>query len=87
MWTINDFPAYAMLFGWSTKGAFACPCCAEFTNSRWLEKGGKNYMGHRKWLPECHHLLLQKIYFDYEELCVAPTRHSGSDILRKLDNV
>lgn len=27
MWTINDFPAYANLFGWSTKGQYACPCC------------------------------------------------------------
>ena len=26
MWTIGDFPAYAMLCGWSTKGKFACPC-------------------------------------------------------------
>ncbi|WMV49176.1 hypothetical protein MTR67_042561 [Solanum verrucosum] len=26
LWTINDFPAYAMLSGWSTKGKLACPC-------------------------------------------------------------
>ena len=26
MWTISDFPAYAMLSGWSTKRKFACPC-------------------------------------------------------------
>ncbi|KAK6784226.1 hypothetical protein RDI58_017680 [Solanum bulbocastanum] len=25
MWTISDFPALAMLFGWSTKGKLACP--------------------------------------------------------------
>ncbi|CAL9016892.1 unnamed protein product, partial [Prunus brigantina] len=25
MWTVNDFPAYAMVFGWSTKGYMACP--------------------------------------------------------------
>jgi len=25
LWTINDFPAYAMLSGWSTKGKFALP--------------------------------------------------------------
>ena len=28
MWTINDFPAYADLSGWSTKGELACPSCA-----------------------------------------------------------
>ena len=27
LWTINDFPAYANLSGWSTKGKFACPSC------------------------------------------------------------
>jgi hypothetical protein len=27
LWTIKDFPAYAMLSGWSTKGKFACPYC------------------------------------------------------------
>ena len=89
MWTINDFPTYSILYGLSTKGAFACPCCVEFTNSKWLVKGGKySYMGHRKWLPECHYLRLSKLYFDgYEELCVAPISHSGSDILRQLDNL
>ncbi|CAL2229846.1 unnamed protein product [Prunus armeniaca] len=25
MWTVNDFPAYAMVSGWSTKGYMACP--------------------------------------------------------------
>ena len=27
LWTINDFPAYANIYGWSTKGQFACPIC------------------------------------------------------------
>ncbi|KAI5350803.1 hypothetical protein L3X38_003694 [Prunus dulcis] len=25
MWTVNDFSAYAMVSGWSTKGYMACP--------------------------------------------------------------
>ncbi|XP_059292682.1 uncharacterized protein LOC132046145 [Lycium ferocissimum] len=29
MWTINDFPAYGMLFGWMTAGKLACPHCME----------------------------------------------------------
>jgi hypothetical protein len=29
MWTINDFPAYGMLSGWSTHGKLACPYCME----------------------------------------------------------
>ena len=31
LWTINDFPAYGNLSGWSTKGKFACPCCNKDT--------------------------------------------------------
>lgn len=26
LWTINNFPAYGMLSGCSTKGKLACPC-------------------------------------------------------------
>jgi len=25
MWTINDFPTYGILFGWSTNSQLACP--------------------------------------------------------------
>jgi len=35
--TTNNFPAYANLCGWSTKGCFACPSCARGTHSMWLE--------------------------------------------------
>jgi hypothetical protein len=42
LWTINDFPAYAMLFGWSTKGKFACPYCHQHTDYLWLKYGKKH---------------------------------------------
>ena len=32
MWTISDFPAYAYLSGWSTKGKYACPSCHKDTS-------------------------------------------------------
>jgi hypothetical protein len=48
LWTINDFPAYAMLSGWSTKGKFACPYCHKDTDYLWLKFGSKHYyLGHR----------------------------------------
>ncbi|XP_039143959.1 uncharacterized protein LOC120281099 [Dioscorea cayenensis subsp. rotundata] len=31
LWTLSDFPGYAMLSGWSTKGRFACPYCNKDT--------------------------------------------------------
>jgi hypothetical protein len=47
LWTINDFPAYAMMSGWSTKAALACPCCNKETSSKWLKYGHKHcYIGH-----------------------------------------
>jgi len=55
LWTINDFPAYAMLSGWSMKGKFACPYCNKDTDSLWLKYGSKHcYMGHRRFLPANH---------------------------------
>ena len=29
IWTINDFPAYEMVSGWSTHGKLTCPYCME----------------------------------------------------------
>jgi len=41
MWTINDFPAYGMIFGWSTHGKLACPYCIENNKAFTLTNGGK----------------------------------------------
>src|SRR6185436_7722137 len=52
LWTINDFPAYAMLSGWSMKGKFACPYCHKDTEYLWFKHRRKHcYMGHRRFLP------------------------------------
>jgi hypothetical protein len=55
MWTINDFPAYADLSGWPTRGVKACPCYMHSTRSKRLKHGKKFcYMGHRRYLPMNH---------------------------------
>ncbi|XP_075645873.1 uncharacterized protein LOC142617065 [Castanea sativa] len=55
LWTINDFPTYADLSGWSTKGALACPSCNYNPQSRWLKHGRKfSYIGHRRFLDRDH---------------------------------
>ena len=55
MWTVHDFPAYADVSGWSTKGKTACPCCASETDSQYLKHGHKFCcMGHRRWLDSDH---------------------------------
>jgi hypothetical protein len=56
MWTINDFPAYGMLSGWSTLGKLACPYCMENNKAFTLANGGKSsfFDCHRRFLP-LHH--------------------------------
>ncbi|XP_071718785.1 uncharacterized protein [Rutidosis leptorrhynchoides] len=53
--TINDFPAYGNLSGYSTKGKKACPVYEENTHSIWLTNCKKPvFMGHRRELAENH---------------------------------
>lgn len=55
LWTINDFPAYGNLSGWSTKGFKACPHCMNKTDSQHLKMSRKIcYLGHRRFLPIEH---------------------------------
>jgi hypothetical protein len=55
LWTINNFTAYAMLSGWSTKGRFACSYYHKDTECMWLKFSSKHYyMGHRCFLSTNH---------------------------------
>ncbi|XP_051153050.1 uncharacterized protein LOC127266732 [Andrographis paniculata] len=57
LWTISDFPAYAMLSGWPTRGGNACPNCGVRTHSTYLKNGHKFcYCGHRHFLPDGHRM-------------------------------
>ncbi|KAM6597102.1 hypothetical protein CsatA_007626 [Cannabis sativa] len=87
LWTISDFPAYANLSGWSTKGKYACPCCHEDTYSLWLKHSKKHcYMGHRRWLENNHSFRNDEKSFDgTKEKRMAPTPLSGSMILDMLE--
>jgi len=51
--TINNFPAYGMLFGWSTSGRLACSYC--MNNSKFWLDNGRNF----SWF-DCHHQFLPK---------------------------
>ncbi|KAK3218820.1 hypothetical protein Dsin_012790 [Dipteronia sinensis] len=53
LWTISDFPTYANLSGWSTKGRFACPYCNKKTHHHRLKHLSKYcYMGHHRFLGD-----------------------------------
>nr|XP_027086532.1 uncharacterized protein LOC113708268 [Coffea arabica] len=86
LWTISDFPGYANLSGWSTKGYLACPVCHKHTVSHHLRHGSKQcYMGHRRFLEKEHPYRKDKRHFDgKEEHGVAPPRLTGDMILEEL---
>ncbi|XP_042441186.1 uncharacterized protein LOC122026513 [Zingiber officinale] len=86
LWTISDFPGYAILSGWSTKGQLACPVCHKFTHSQWLKNGGKYfYMGHRKFLNSDHAFQKNAQFFDgTKEYGKPPPKLSGSMVINEL---
>lgn len=89
LWTINDFPAYGMLSGWSTRGALACPCCHVETTSCHLKYSRKQcYMGHRRFLPNDHPWRQNKSSFDNtKEVRRAPQPLIGDDVIAQLGNL
>ncbi|CAL5430629.1 unnamed protein product [Camellia sinensis] len=88
LWTISDFPAYANLSGWSTKGEYACPCCNVKTQSYWLKHGRKySYMSHRRFLPVNHKFRKDKVSFDgSREWRLKPQILSGFETLHQLES-
>jgi len=88
LWTINDFPAYAMLSGWSTKGKFACPYCHKHTDYLWLKHGSKHcYLGHRRFQPMNHKWRRNKTSFNNKaETREAPVPLSGDQVLRDYES-
>ena len=53
--TINDFPAYGNLSGYSVKGHHACPICEKDTSYLQLKHGKKTvYTRHRRFLKAFH---------------------------------
>ncbi|XP_055961814.1 uncharacterized protein LOC130015519 [Mercurialis annua] len=86
LWTINDFPAYGMLSGWSTKGKLACPVCNKWTCSLTLKNGVKQcYMGHRRYLHAQHSWRKSRKFDGKPEHGSKPEELSGDEVLRQLD--
>ena len=89
MWTVNDFPAYANLSGWSTKENLTCPCYTKETSYRRLKTGSKLcYMGHRRFLLEDQLWWDQKMQFDRKiNERATPKRQEGDEVLNELDGL
>ncbi|XP_068466379.1 uncharacterized protein [Phaseolus vulgaris] len=87
--TINDFPAYGNLSGYSVKGHRACPICQDKTSYEQLKHGRKTvYLGHRRFLKKYHpYRRLKKAFNGYQEHDICPTPLSGVEIYEKIKNV
>ncbi|OMO95192.1 Transposon, En/Spm-like protein [Corchorus capsularis] len=83
MWTINDFPAYGMLSGWSTAGVLGCPICMEESKASSLPYSRKAsyYDCRRAFLPRNHRYRRDRYSFTRD--CVVnsppPPRLSGEE--------
>ncbi|XP_045791642.1 uncharacterized protein LOC123886360 [Trifolium pratense] len=83
--TINDFPAYGNLSGYSVKGHNACPICEKKTCYKQLKNGKKTvYLGHRKFLNRYHpYRRLRKAFDGDQENGVAPTPLTGEEVYER----
>ncbi|XP_010667637.1 uncharacterized protein LOC104884650 [Beta vulgaris subsp. vulgaris] len=86
--TTSDFPGYAMLSGWSTKGKFVCPYCHYETDHRHLNNSNKScYLAHRRGLNLNHPWRYDAKSFDGEkEERIYPDHLSGAEIQSLLEN-
>jgi len=84
MWTINDFPAYGIVSGWSTHGKLACSYCMENNKAFTLTNGGKAFFFycHRRFLPHNHRYRKNRkdFFVGRVENNVAPPRLSGEEL-------
>jgi len=84
MWTINNFPTYGMVSGWSTHGKLACPYCMENNKAFTLTNGGKAsfFYYHRRFLPPNHRYRKNRkdFFVGRVEKDVAPPCLSGEEL-------
>ncbi|KAG8382825.1 hypothetical protein BUALT_Bualt05G0118600 [Buddleja alternifolia] len=91
LWTISDFPANAMVSGWSTHGLMACPYCMELTKSFSLRNGRKPswFDCHRQFLPMDHPFRNQsrQFYNNRIEIDRPPPRLSGEQMRQRVEKL
>ncbi|XP_028753509.1 uncharacterized protein LOC114713090 [Neltuma alba] len=91
LWTINDFPAYSMLSGWTTMGKLSCPICMENSKAFQLKHGRKTsfFDCHRQFLPGDHQFRRNKtsFYKNRVEKSMPPRRLSGEEVWERVRNL
>jgi len=84
IWTINDFPTYRMVSGWSTQGKLACSYCMKNNKAFTLTNRGKAsfFYCHCCFLPPNHRYKKNRndFFIGRVEKDVAPPHLSGEEL-------
>jgi hypothetical protein len=84
LWTINDFPAYGMVSGWSTYKKLAYPYCMENKKAFMLTNRGitSSFYCHCRFLTSNHRYRKNRkdFFVGRVENNVAPPRLSGEEL-------
>ena len=88
-YTINDFPTYGNLSGYSVKGHHACLICEENTSYHKLKYGRKTcYIGRRKFLKRNHpYCRLKKAFNGCQEYRTTPPPLTGDKVYNRMSYV
>jgi len=87
--TINDYPTYGNLSGYSVKGHHACPIC-EINMSFFQLKHGKKmvYTRHRRFLKHYHlYRRLKKAFNGSQENEIVPKPLNGKEVYDRVKNI
>jgi len=94
MQSINDFPAYGMVSGWSMHETLACPYCMENNKAFTLTNRDKAsiFYCHRRFLPPNHRYRKNRkdLFVGRVEKDVAPPCLSGEelhDVVSEYDDI
>ncbi|XP_028758521.1 uncharacterized protein LOC114717527 [Neltuma alba] len=87
--TINDFPAYGNLSGYSVKGHNACPICEDRTSHQQLSHGKKTvYLGHRRFLEPGHPYRRKKKEFNgFQEYRDPPEPLTADQVYERVKDI
>jgi len=87
--TINDFPSYGNLSGYSVKGHRAWPICEEDTSYIQLKHDRKTvYTRHRSFLKPCHpYRRLKKEFNGNQEHETAPIPLIGDQVFQRVQHL
>ena len=87
--TINEFPAYGNLCGYSVKGHKTCPICEEGTCYHQLHNWKKTvYLGYRRFLKVDHpYRRLKKAFNGSQEYDIAPTALTSEEVYERVKHL